>query len=40
MEYPSNGVQYRLIGECYVDGIMNGEAFDMKGKKMEYFALV
>jgi hypothetical protein len=39
-EYPSNGVQYRLIGECYVDGIMNGEAFDMKGKKMEYFALV
>jgi hypothetical protein len=36
----SNGVQYRLIGECYVDGVMNGEAFDVKDRKMEHFTLV
>lgn len=31
---------YHFIGECYIDGIMDGEAFKMQGKGIEEFDIV
>jgi hypothetical protein len=31
---------YRFIGECYIDGIMDGEAFKTPGRGLEDIDLV
>jgi len=33
------GDHYRLIGGCYVHGIMNGEAFPERASELEWFSL-
>ena len=37
---PVGDGRFRLISACYLDGIMNGEAFPDDALGLEYFALI
>jgi len=36
---PSGKDRYIFIGECYLHGVMDGEAMDMEDNKLQEFAL-